>query len=265
MGIVKALVSISVIFLILFALAIWLLPGWVWIVMLVLFIIFILVCIFVPPVGAAVVGAFGMAAEAAGAAAESGLLSRLFGAGASPGSSGAPSGTSGHLILPLILITALGAAIYFVLNKLGLNTMTSGLVILLVILLGVWHKLNPTGSAHALKAAAISAFGIMAMFLLSTLPGKSHIFVSIFIVFFLIGTLAIAGAGTFLIVLIIFAVTGTAVFEFAPSLLTSGTPLDLAIKGQQKAWSDITSTASSFITGAQKGVERQILVAPTNH
>ena len=124
MGIVKALVSISVIFLILFALAIWLLPGWVWIVMLVLFIIFILVCIFVPPVGAAVVGAFGMAAEAAGAAAESGLLSRLFGAGASPGSSGAPSGTSGHLILPLILITALGAAIYFVLNKLGLNTMT---------------------------------------------------------------------------------------------------------------------------------------------
>lgn len=264
MGLGKLIGGAAAIFIILLALAIWLLPWWGWLILVVLFVAFVLLCIFTP-LGPALLGILGTAAETAGAAAEAGLLSRIFGGGTPSGQQGTPGPGISSLLLPLILIGALGTAIYFVLAKLGLNTMTSGLVILLVILLGVWHKLNPKGATTALKAAAISAFGIMAVFLLSTLPGKSHIFVMIFVVFFLIGTLAVAGAGTFALVLIILVATGFAALEFAPSLVLPGTPIDTAIKGQQQAWSSIAQGAGSFISGTQKGVERQILVATGNY
>lgn len=265
MGLGKLIGGAAAIFTILLALAIWLLPWWAWLILIILFIAFALLCVFTP-LGPALLAILGTAAETAGAAAEAGLLSRIFGGGNAPaGQQGTRGPGISSIILPLILIGGLGTAIYLVLAKLGLNTMTSRLVILLIILLGVWHKLNPKGATTALKAAAISAFGIMAVFLLSTLPGKSHIFVMIFIVFFLIGTLAVAGAGTFALVLIILVATGFAAVEFAPSLVSPGTPIDSAIKGQQQAWSSIVQGTSSFITGAQKGVERQILVATGNY
>lgn len=83
MGLGKIIGIAAILFAVIFALAIWLFPWWVWAILIVLAVVFVAACFLYPPLGVAVLRLFGAAAEletaAATTAAEAGLISRIFG------------------------------------------------------------------------------------------------------------------------------------------------------------------------------------------
>ncbi|RJQ18689.1 hypothetical protein C4580_06350 [Candidatus Woesearchaeota archaeon] len=282
MGLGKIIGIAAILFAVILALAIWLFPWWVWVILIVLAVVFVAACFLFPPLGAAVVGLFGTAAElgtaAATTAARAGMMSRIFGGGAAPAAGGAPRPPRAFpwkIIVILLIITALVLGLWQ-----GFAAWGRGLLVPLVIFAGaiiagliLVKSPNVAGSIIAVIVILALEFGML--FFTSRLPFAALLTIFIVIMTILIsfsikphhtGTGPRPGSTVGMLVLIanlafFLLILGTDVHK---GLVSPTSPVGKTIDSLRTTLLDAPTKfiagIQAIISGTKAGIERQILI-----